>query len=337
MPAHKTLRWGIVGVGRFGQIHGRAIQGLPGSELVAVCNRNAERLERVATSLGVDRRYTDFHRLVGDPAVDIVAITTHWRDHFEPAHAALASGKHVFLEKPMAASSDECHSLVELAEESAGHFMVGHICRFDPRVTVARDAVLAGRIGRIVSMHAKRNLPQAPGHIRLDKIPPLIGDGIHDADLMMWFLGRSPRRVYARHVRWNQFAFPDLGWALLEFGDDAIGVIETNWGLPTNVATTIDACLEIVGTEGMLSIDCSRGGVTVLDASGYHLPDTVYWPQQEGRIVGALVSELQYFSDCVRNDVSPQIITPAEAARAVAVMEAAERSAERGAPEDIRV
>jgi len=326
----QTIRWGIIGVGRFGTIHARSLSSLPGSELTALCTRDPSRLAAAAREFAVERTYVDYRRLLEDPDVDAVSITTHWRQHCEIALAALESGKHVLLEKPMAASGEECRRIVEAAATSQGIFMVAHICRFDPRITLAKAAIDEGRIGRIISMHAKRNLPKAPGSLRLDKISPLMGDGVHDADLMMWFLGRPPSRVYGRQLRVDQFKYPDVGWAMLEFGDEALGVIETNWRLPENTPTTIDARLEIVGTEGQLSIDCAHAGLTILDPRGQKLPDTVYWPLQYERQIGALSFELTYFADCVRTRQRPLAITPEEAAQAVMVMEAAEASADQG-------
>lgn len=328
----RPLRWGIIGTGRFGRIHAQAIRSLYGLQLVAMSNRSPERLEQAAADFDVPRAYRDFQQLLNDPDVDAVSITTHWRDHFEITKAALATGKHVLLEKPMAETATQCRELVSLAERSPGRFMVGHICRFDPRVSLAKAAIDEGRLGRIVSMHAKRNLPTAPGWLRLDKTSPLMGDGIHDADLMMWFMKRPPSRVYGRYVRVNQFTYPDIGWAMLEFDDDAIGVVETNWCLPANTPTVIDARIEVVGTSGALTIDCSQTGLTILDEGGLKMRDTDYWPEQHGGLVGVLRDEIEYFANCIRQQRTPDVISPAEAARVVAVMEAAEKSASQGVP-----
>jgi UDP-N-acetylglucosamine 3-dehydrogenase len=331
----KTIRWGIIGLGRFGTIHAETLQSLPGSELVTICNHDDVRLQQAAVRFPNAAAVRSYADVVYAADIDVVSVTTHWQQHYEIAEAALKAGKHVFLEKPMAANGEQCRRLLEVASDSSGYLMVGHICRFDPRVTLAQQAIVEGRIGRIVSMHAKRNLPKAPGSIRLDKISPLMGDGIHDADLMMWFMGRAPSRVYARNVRANNFTFPDLGWAMLEFDDAAVGVIETNWCLPETVPTVIDARLEVVGTHGVLTIDCSQTGFTLVDASGPKMGDTVYWPRQHGQRVGALATELAYFADCVRQSNAPSVITAAEAARAVIVMEAAEESAVTGQPVDL--
>lgn len=319
--------WAVVGVGRFGRVHARILDQLAGSELAVLVNRNPERLADAGREFPGVRLEEDYAAVCEDSSIDAVSITTHWQDHFEVAKVALEAGKHVFLEKPMAETSAECVELLRVAESAKGELMVGHVCRFDPRVTVAKEAIDAGRIGRVVSMHAKRNLPKAPGHIRLDKISPLMGDGIHDADLMMWFLDRAPSEIYARNVQFGGFRYPDLGWAMLHFGEDAVGVVETVWCLPESVPTVIDAKMEIIGTEGKVEIDCATTGVSILEASGESNPDTVYWPTQQERVIGALQREISYFAECVRAGATPEVITPFEAARAVAVMEAAERSA----------
>jgi len=90
--------------------------------------------------------------------------------------------------------------------------------------------------------------------------------------------------------------------------------------------------MEVIGTEGKLSIDCSNTGLTITGANGSKIPDTVYWPMQHGRQVGALERELDYFARCIREEAAPSVITPQEAARAFTVMETAERSAECGQP-----
>jgi predicted dehydrogenase len=329
------IRWGVIGVGRFGRLHARVAASLPQVQLVAICNRNSEKLAVAHSEFPATRPFTDYRQLLESSEIDAVSITTHWRDHFEVAAEALRCGKHVLLEKPMAATSDECRKLIEIAALSRGLLLVGHICRFDPRITLAKRAIDEGRLGRIVSMHAKRNLPVAPGSLRLDKISPLMGDGIHDADLMMWFMNRSPTRVYAHHVRVDQFQFPDIGWAMLQFEPQAVGVVETVWRLPTNTPTVIDSQIEVIGTGGKLLIDCANTGLEILDATGLHKPDTAYWPTQHGKPVGALVNEFVYFTDCIRSEEPVSVMPLADAARAVQIIELAEQSASTGQPVDV--
>ncbi|OGV83568.1 MAG: hypothetical protein A3K19_19735 [Lentisphaerae bacterium RIFOXYB12_FULL_65_16] len=326
----KTVRFGIIGLGFFGEKHAEVLADMPGVELAAVCTRRRERREAVARQFGVPKHYGDYHELLADPDIDVVDIVTYVDDHRDIAVDALKSGKHVFLEKPMAESVASCDAILRAAKKARGSLMVGHICRFDMRISLAQQAVAEGRIGKIVSMHATRNLPRTVGAQVLDKISPLMGDGIHDTDLMLWLTGSRIQTVYAQNVRVNAFKYPDIGWAMYRFESGAIGVVEDVWFLPENTPFQIDARFEIIGTEGAIYIDCGNAGLAINDASGLHQPDTAYWPKLHGASVGALRHELAYFANCVRTGAKPDVVTPVEARNAVAVMCAAEKSAASG-------
>jgi predicted dehydrogenase len=151
-----NVRWGVIGLGWFGEIHADTLAQMPGIELAAFCTRRPQRLKDLADQYDVAGRYTDYQELLADPSIDAITITTHIHDHRDIAVAALRAGKHVFLEKPMAPTVEDCEQIIQAAQESDGVFMVGHICRFDPRVALAKQAIDEGRMGRIISMHARR-------------------------------------------------------------------------------------------------------------------------------------------------------------------------------------
>jgi len=197
---------------------------------------------------------------------------------------------------------------------------------------LAKEAIDEGRIGKIVSMHASRNLSKnLTAQLRvLDSISPLMGDGIHDTDIMLWMNRAKVKTVYARNVRVREFKYPDIGWAMYTFDNDTVGVIEVVWYLPENTPFLIDARMEIIGTDGAIYIDAGNAGVTINDKNGLNKPDTIYWPVVHEKRIGALRSELSYFVDCIKNGKEPDVITPEESRTAVAVMCAAEESAATG-------
>lgn len=330
MSQAKAVRWGVIGLGWFGEVHADNLAEMPDIELIALCTRRPDRLNEVADRLNVSKRYTDYHELLADPDIDVVSITTHIHDHREIAIDALRSGKNVLLEKPMAPTLADCDQILEAAAKSDGLFMVGHICRFDPRVTLAKQAIEEGRIGNIVSMHARRNLSKAIGETVLDDISALMGDGIHDADLMLWFSKANVSTVYAQEIHPGKNKFPDAGWSIARLDSGAVAVVESVWHLPESTPFTIDARMEIIGTEGALYINCGEAGLAIHDAQGVKLPDTMYWPRPLGNYFGVLKEELRYFANCVRKGEPPQRITPSESAAAVAWMEAATESARTG-------
>ncbi len=330
MSNAKTVRWGVIGLGWFGEIHAEALAAMPGIELAAVCTRRPQRLAEVADRFRVSKRYTDYRDLLADPSIDVVGITTHVDDHRDIAIDALHSGKHVFLEKPMAPTAADCDQIIEAARKASGFFMVGHICRFDPRVALAKQAIDEGKIGKIISMHARRNLSKTIGRMVLDSISALMGDGIHDGDLMLWFSRAKPVSVYAQEIHPGGNKYPDGGWAMARLDNGAIAVIESIWHLPESTPYQIDARMEVLGTEGALYINCGEAGLDIHDASGNHMPDTFYWPQVFGRRFGILRAELRYFADCVAEGRRPDRITPEESRAAVALLAAATESSRIG-------
>jgi UDP-N-acetylglucosamine 3-dehydrogenase len=326
----EPIGYGIIGLGFFGEKHAEVAATLPTVELRAVCTRRPRRLQALQKRLGVPRGYTDYRELLADPAIQAVSVVTHVDDHVTPTIAALRAGKHVLLEKPMARTVAQCDQILTVAEHSGTILMVGHICRFNPRYAIARERIHAGELGTIVSMYARRNIPAARSKSVLEKIGPLLGDGVHDTDLMLWMSGDRIATVYALTHSVRRLRHPDLGWAMYRFASGAIGVIENVWFLPESTPFRIHEQMEIIGTDGALYIHGSDTNLVIHGKGAHDCPDTHYWPQMHGQIVGALREEMAYFVDCVRSGRQPTVVTPTDARAAVAALAAAEKSARSG-------
>lgn len=325
------IRCGVIGLGWFGEHHVDTLQQLPQADLAAVCTRRPERLEEIARKYDVRKKYSNYHALLADPYIDLVSIVTHVDDHLEPTLAALAAGKHVFLEKPMAGTVEACDRIIEAARATDKAFMVGHICRFDTVYALAREEIASGRLGKVVSLHARRNLANWISESHLPKISALFGDGVHDLDLMLWYTGSQPRSVFAQTSNTRpHLSHSDLGWAMYRFQDDTIAVVETAWCLPRNAPFAIDARMEIIGTEGAIYIDNSGSHYTLLTSEGFRHPQSTYWPRVHGLRRGYLKEELDYFLKCVAAGETPTVITPEESRAVVHAILMAERSAREG-------
>jgi UDP-N-acetylglucosamine 3-dehydrogenase len=209
-------------------------------------------------------------------------------------------------------------------------FMVGHICRFNPRYAAAKREIAEGKIGDLVSLYARRNIPAFVGAQVLPKIGPIIGDGVHDTDLMLWYTGAKVVSAYAQTVSVRNLRYPDLGWTMYRFDTGAVGVLEDVWFLPDKTAFQIDERMEIIGTKGSIHIQEVAPSLSVCDEDGWHHPDTTYWPELHGLRAGALREELSYFANCVLTGQPPTVITPEESLEAVRACLAAEESAEKG-------
>ena len=231
----------------------------------------------------------------------------------------------------MASTVADCDAIVAAAKKGQGYFMVGHICRFNPRYAAAKAVIDEGKIGNIISMYARRNIPAWVTTEILNKIGPIIGDGVHDTDLMLWYSGAKVVSAYAQTVSVRDRKYPDLGWTMYRFDSGAVGVLENVWCLPDKTVFQIDERMEIIGTAGSVHIHETHPNFSVCDKEGWHSPDTTYWPQIHGVRAGALREELAYFTGCIQENRRPTIITPEESRAAVAACLAAEKSAETGA------
>jgi predicted dehydrogenase len=329
----KKVKYGIIGLGWFGEFHGEALASLPNMELHSLCTRTESRLEQLGEKFGVSNLYTDYHEMLADPELEAVSITTMWDQHTEPALAALKAGKHVFLEKPMASTVADSQAIVDAANASDAYFMVGHIVRFNPRYAAVKREIAAGKIGKIVSIYARRNVPVSIGAAVLPKIGPIIGDGVHDTDIMLWYTGAKIESVYAQTLNVTGHKYPDIGWTMYRFDSGAIGVCENVWCMPDHKGYFPDERMEIIGTEGGVYLQETYPSLQVVGMDGSYTPDPTYWPElRPGVRGGALAEELGYFLNCIVDGVPPTIITPEESLAAVQACLAAEHSAEIGVP-----
>ena len=324
----EKIRVGVIGLGWFGEHHIDTYQSIPYAEVTAVCTRRKEHLDSIAAKYKVSKKFTDYKDMLADKDIDVVSVVTHVQDHAKPAVDAIKAGKHVFLEKPMANTVEECDMIMDALKSTDKFFMVGHICRFDTAYALAKEEIAAGNIGRIISIHAKRNLAKWVTESSLNKISALFGDGIHDFDLMLWYTGAKPKSVYAQTANTRpEFKFDDIAWAMFRLDDNSFAIIENIWSLPDNVPYAIDAKMEIVGTEGVIDIDNSGRNYSVLTKKGLSFPQSTYWPKVHNMRRGYLREEMEYFLKCILENRKPDIITPKESRDVVHAMRMAEKSA----------
>ncbi len=325
------VRIGVIGLGWFGEMHVDTYRGVHGAEVTAVCTRRPERLAEIAQKYGIQKTYTDYHEMLADPDIDAVSICTHAKDHLEPMLAAMKSGKHILLEKPMSNRIEDCDKIMEAAKDCKQNMMVGHICRFENDYAVARDAILAGRIGDIVSIYSRRNVGGARAFTHLQIVSSITGDAVHDIDLMNWFVGKKAKSVYgmASFTR-NDIANPDIGWVNIKYDGGALAVAESCWNLPDGSPFPIDTKMEIVGTKGVIYVCDPAQPLIIDDGTKREIQETVYWPTVHGQVAGALHAELQYFTDCILEGRKPTITTLEDSREVIRICNAAEESAKTG-------
>src|SRR5512139_1525319 len=136
----KKLNVAVIGTGFWGRNHARVYRELPSTELVGICDVNAERAKIVAEQFNT-KAYTNSSRMLKNKEIDAVSICTWSTVLAKEAFKALKAGKHVLVEKPMATNTRQAEQLIKTAEENALHLTVGFLMRFIPGLQHIRKAV----------------------------------------------------------------------------------------------------------------------------------------------------------------------------------------------------
>uniref|UniRef100_A0A7S1LR94 D-xylose 1-dehydrogenase (NADP(+), D-xylono-1,5-lactone-forming) n=1 Tax=Alexandrium catenella TaxID=2925 RepID=A0A7S1LR94_ALECA len=147
--AKHPLRWGIIGTGAISAQWAMCLRSCPGATLQAVAARSAEKAKKFAGYYGIKTSYGSYAEMVASPDVDVVYIGTVTRLHKEHSLLAIAAGKHVLCEKPLADSADDARAMYAAAEERGVMLQDAMWTRFFPAVEHARAAIDAGAIGKV--------------------------------------------------------------------------------------------------------------------------------------------------------------------------------------------
>ncbi len=326
----ETMKLGVIGAGILGSRHARVWRELPDAELVAVCDLDAARAERIARQYNA-RAFTDYNAMFAETKLDAVSIATPDHLHREPTLAALAAGLHALIEKPLATNAADARALAAAAETSGRIAMVNFSQRFVADHVWIHDALARGEIGkpRLLLSVKHDNLSVPTEMIRgwAHATSPLYFMSSHDLDLAHWFLKVDPVSVMAQETRGTLDALGvpvhDGLNALLQFGDNIIANFHASWIHPNTYPRIADGFLQIIGDAGALTyhnrtrtaeLFNARGGQKI-EFTGPHTADIV-----GDKATGAFVSALGYFLECARErrepDTSPRRALPIALAQA---------------------
>ena len=213
-----TLGIGIIGAGGISQAHADGYRKLGDrAQIVAVVDVVAERAQAAAAQWGAAHAFEDYGELLALDSVDAVSVCTYNRAHCEPTVAALESGKHVLVEKPMAATTLEAVRMARAARASQRLLMVEMKWRFMPQIQVIRQAVAEGALGQIYYAEAlgwqHRGIP-GRSFISADTAGggALMDNGVYTLDALLYMLGH-PRPLTVSGTSANTFGHsPDGSW-----------------------------------------------------------------------------------------------------------------------------
>ena len=340
------VRIGLAGLGRFGKLHAEVFAQLPGADLVAICDVDRATVDAVGDRLGIaaSGRFTDYGGLLA-MGLDAVVIVTPEPLHAEMALAAIARDIHVLCEKPLATTSAEGTRVVAAARDAGVELQVGFLLRFDIQHATLKDHIGSGTFGDLVSLRFKRNVSRAWFPAYGDFAHPVFETTIHDLDLLIWYVDSPCTSVYAVSRSTSGHRFPDACFALLTFANGAVGYVETVWllpeGAPANVLAgdwrgTIDAEIEVVGTNRAAKLSALNSGLEIWGTDGILRPESALWPTLHGRMAGALREEDAHFTRRVvarlaGTPLGPDAVCSVESAvTGLRLAEAIVLSAERG-------
>jgi 1,5-anhydro-D-fructose reductase (1,5-anhydro-D-mannitol-forming) len=257
-----VLNWGLVGTsGYAARTCVPAFGASPTAQLSAIVGSTPQRAREFAAEHSVPRVHDDVAALCADPDISAVWIASSSYLHFDHAVTAIAAGKHVLLEKPIALTSAEGWKLVQLAEDAGVYLATGYQARYVPAHQRMQTLIADGAIGRIVtarSLYGMRRIG-APRTWRGERDKArwgvLADIGTHHIDLLRMLLG-DVIAAAGETEHQNGYETEDLAVATLRFADGVVAsmVITGGWFRPTTV-------VEVVGTDGcLIATDTSPDG-----------------------------------------------------------------------------
>jgi predicted dehydrogenase len=259
-----SLRMAVVGLGYWGPNLVRNLHELPDVEVAWVCDLDSARLEAIARRYPAVRPTASFESVLEDASLDAVVIATPVSSHASLATAALKAGKHVFVEKPLAATSGEALELMELADAAHLTLMPGHTFLYSPPVNLVRDLIAGGELGEIYFISTSRvnlGLHQPDVSVAWDLAP-------HDFSILRYWLEQAPRQLSALSRDCIVPGTPDVAFINLEFPTGTIAHVEISWLAPSKLRRTA-----VVGSEKMVVYDDSSNEPVRIFDSGVTLPN----------------------------------------------------------------
>ena len=252
------VRWLLVGAGDIAKKRvAPALAGISGSRLAAVCDPRVGEADQLAGQYGVECRYRDLETALAHAPVDAVYLATPVWLHAEGAVQALAAGKHVLIEKPLALSAAEAGRVVAAADASGKHAACAYFRRFSPRYEGLRDMLANGEFGRVIAMQMTYQswfspAPDDPKYWRVVREKsgggPLSDMGTHMFDVLIGLFG-MPVRVFVRCANLTtSWDVEDAAAVTLTMPDGALVTASFNWN-----SKTWRHEFDVVGTEARVT------------------------------------------------------------------------------------
>lgn len=339
----EPLNVAVIGSGIWGGQHSHVFSTLPITNLLAVCDLDEGRAAGMAKSYGATHVFTDYKKMLELDALDAVSIATPDFTHTPLILDALAAGKHVLSEKPLATSIEEVEAIRKAAEASDCKVMVDFHNRVNPAIATAKDEIANGKIGRPI---------HASGRLSNTTFVPLEMLAWANKSSALWFLGShlidalrfifqdDICRVFSMrsegYLKSRGVDTADVHLAMLEFSKGTIVTIENSWVLSPDNPQVFDLGIDIVGEKGQIQLNPSHNGAyREMVGHGLKYRDLFgVTPVGAGRVGGFVMESIAQFVDAVQTG-SPVLANVEDGLRVTQVLAAIETSSLTGKPVEI--
>lgn len=237
---------GVIGCGYWGPNLIRNFHNLENAQLRAIADLDRDRLDRVGRLYPQAKKTSDIADLLRDPAIDAVAVATPVSTHYRLGKQVLEAGKHLFVEKPMAGSSEDCRRLLEIADRRNLCIMVGHTFVFTPAVRKIRQLMRDGELGEVYYVNITRvnlGLFQQDVNVVWDLAP-------HDIAMLNHLFQSKPQVVSATGRSYVQKDIEDVAFLTLEYPGGHLAHVHVSWLDPNKIRQAT-----FVGSRKMLVYD----------------------------------------------------------------------------------
>tara|TARA_B100000470_G_scaffold47207_1_gene34724 strand:- start:612 stop:1610 length:999 start_codon:yes stop_codon:yes gene_type:complete len=295
------LKIAVIGTGLVGSFHAETFFRNPNSELIAVCDINKEKVNKVANRFKC-KAYNEFESLINTEKLDAISIATPEQIRIAPALLAIEKGLKILLEKPLGRNLEDIENLVNKIKNHNKLISVNFILHEDPRYKLMKEKIKNNEIGEIVSCYARRRGNRFGIEIYAPWTDLISSTLIHDIQMVMSINNSKPERVYAEAVirECAKFNSHDAVMSLIKFTDGSIASFETSWVLPKNQPEPLDPAFHVIGDKGSIIIEGSSMGMQIQTEKSYMKPDIANWPIIDSKVEGCLKRNLDKFiEDCV--------------------------------------
>lgn len=305
------MKIGIVGCGTMGHVYAERMASMQGVRVEAVCHPDRSKAALLAARTDA-QVFESYERMLALAELDIVCITLPTYLHPPYISLALEAGKHVICEKPLALRLQDCASIAALSGKCGRQVMVAHVVRFFPAYARLRAQVMAGAVGEVRQVFARRVSlmpPQGSWFRDQKKSGGVVFDlMIHDLDYILWLLGGNVVDVRAA---WKECGGVKLATAVLQYADGRYAELEAGWGAPA-----FRAELAVAGSRGRLDI---REGAEKDEVAAIPAREGVTIPCQPG-VQDPYYKQLEHFIAAIRLG-QPPLVTIEQAGAAVGIAE----------------